>query len=131
MIDQDNSTLIVVNMPEGTSDSARSTSECLKFIEKCTGGQAVDDAAIMDTFPILFVCGSDDIPESLKPYAVEELTFSGESVLEACNNGGQTLGEILSLLDVTDVYLCGITGSFRIKDMADTLSKNSFTPHIL
>jgi len=94
-------------------------------------GQAVDDAAIMDTFPILFVCGSDDIPESLKPYAVEELTFSGESVLEACNNGGQTLGEILSLLDVTDVYLCGITGSFRIKDMADTLSKNSFTPHIL
>jgi len=131
MINQDNSTLIVVNMPEGTSDSGNSASECLKFIEKCTGVQAVDDAAIMDTYPILFVCGSDAIPEPLKPYAVEELTFSGESVLDACNNGGQTLGEILSLLDVTDVYLCGIAGSLRIKDMADTLSKNSFNPHIL
>lgn len=57
------------------------------------------------------------IHEMLGPYVQGELTFlkgcdpavEQYSGFEAKNSAGQTLGEILGLLDTTDVYVCGLS----------------------
>ena len=57
-----------------------------------------------------------EIHEPLQPYACEELTFDKGcdkaieqySGFEGMNTAEQSLGEILELLDTTDVYVCGI-----------------------
>ncbi|MBQ7811813.1 MAG: isochorismatase family protein [Bacteroidales bacterium] len=80
-----------------------------------------------------------EIHDSLKPYAVEELIFdkgcdkSKEqySGFEGVNNAGQPLGEILELLDTTDVYVCGIATEFCVRNTCEDLLKAGFKVHLL
>lgn len=80
-----------------------------------------------------------EIHDNLKPYAVEELIFdkgcdkSKEqySGFEGVNNAGQPLGEILELLDTTDVYVCGIATEFCVRNTCEDLLKAGFKVHLL
>lgn len=80
-----------------------------------------------------------DIHEDLKPYAKEELTFDKGcdrdveqySGFEGVNTAGQSLGEILELLDTTDVYVCGIATEYCVRNTCEDLLKAGFRVHLL
>ncbi len=80
-----------------------------------------------------------DIHEDLKPYAKDELTFDKGcdrdveqySGFEGVNTAGQSLGEILELLDTTDVYVCGIATEYCVRNTCEDLLKAGFRVHLL
>jgi hypothetical protein len=69
----------------------------------------------------------------------EELTFDKGcdkvveqySGFEGMNNAEQSLGEILELLDTTDVYVCGIATEYCVKNTCADLHKAGFKVHVL
>ena len=77
--------------------------------------------------------------EELKPYASKELTFDKGcersleqySGFEGINNAGQSLGEILELLDTTDIYVCGIATEYCVRNTCEDLLKAGFKVHLL
>ncbi|MBR2065163.1 MAG: isochorismatase family protein [Bacteroidales bacterium] len=80
-----------------------------------------------------------EIHKDLLPYASEELTFDKGcdkaveqySGFEGVNYAGQSLGEVLELMDTTDVYVCGIATEFCVRNTAEDLHKAGFNVHIL
>lgn len=80
-----------------------------------------------------------DIHEDLKPYAKDELTFDKGcdrdveqySGFEGVNTAGQSLREILELLDTTDVYVCGIATEYCVRNTCEDLLKAGFRVHLL
>ena len=80
-----------------------------------------------------------DIHKDLMPYVKEELTFdkgcdkSTEqySGFEGMNSAGQSLGEILELLDTTDVYVCGIATEYCVRNTCEDLLKAGFKVRLL
>ena len=72
-----------------------------------------------------------DIHASLKPYAGEELTFykgcdknqEQYSGWEGMNKAGQSVEEVLDLLDISEVYICGIATEYCVKATAEDLFK--------
>ena len=80
-----------------------------------------------------------EIQESLAPYACEELTFDKGcdktteqySGFDGLNNAEQSLGEILELLDTTDVYVCGIATEYCVRNTCEDLTKAGFNVHLL
>ena len=80
-----------------------------------------------------------EIHSDLKPYSVEELIFdkgcdkSTEqySGFDGVNDAGQSLGEILELLDTTDVYVCGIATEYCVKNTCEDILKAGFNVHLL
>ena len=80
-----------------------------------------------------------EIHEDLLPYVNEELTFDKGrdkaveqySGFEGVNEAGQSLGEILELLDATDVYVCGIATEYCVRNTCEDLLKAGFNVHLL
>lgn len=80
-----------------------------------------------------------EIHEDLMPYVTEELTFDKGcdrnveqySGFEGMNDAGQSLGEILELLDTEDVYVCGIATEFCVRNTCEDLLKAGFKVHLL
>lgn len=80
-----------------------------------------------------------EIHKDLAPYASEELTFDKGcdkeveqySGFEGTNNAGQSLGEVLELLDTTDVYVCGIATEYCVRNTCEDLLKGGFKVHLL
>ena len=93
------------------------------------------------TWPAHCVAGTrgGEIHDDLKPYVREELTFDKGcdkgteqySGIDGLNTAEQTLGEILELLDTTDVYVCGIATEFCVKNTCEDLRKAGFKVHLL
>ena len=93
------------------------------------------------TWPAHCVAGTrgGEIHDDLKPYAAEELTFDKGcskaeeqySGFEGMNNAEQTLGEILELLDTTDVYVCGIATEYCVRNTCEDLLKAGYRVHLL
>ena len=93
------------------------------------------------TWPAHCVAGTSgaEIHDELKPYAREELTFDKGcdkaveqySGFEGVNTAGQSLGEILELMDTTDVYVCGIATEFCVRNTCEDLHKAGFRVHLL
>ena len=79
------------------------------------------------------------VHEMLQPYMKEELTFykgcdrdrEQYSGFEGANKAGQSLGEILELMDIKDVYVCGIATEFCVKATCLDLEKAGFSVHLL
>lgn len=75
-----------------------------------------------------------EIHSSLAPYASEELTFlkgcsrdeEQYSGYEGRNSAGQSLGEVLELLDISDIYICGIATEYCVRNTAEDLEKAGF-----
>ncbi len=80
-----------------------------------------------------------EIHEDLQPYVNEELSFyKGEDVnleqysgFEGKNKAGQSLSEVLELLDTQDVYVCGIATEFCVMNTCVDLLKAGFNVHLL
>lgn len=80
-----------------------------------------------------------DIHEDLLPYACEELTFDKGcnrdkeeySGFAGVNSAEQSLGEILELLDTTDVYICGIATEYCVRNTAEDILKAGYRVHLL
>ena len=80
-----------------------------------------------------------EIHDALKPYVQEELTFDKGcdrtkeqySGFEGINNADQSLGEVLELLDTTDVYVCGIATEYCVRNTCEDLLKAGFKVHLL
>ena len=93
------------------------------------------------TWPSHCVAGTrgGEIHADLLPYACEELTFDKGcdkaveqySGFEGVNSAGQSLGEILELLDTTDVYVCGIATEYCVRNTCEDLLKAGFKVHLL
>lgn len=79
------------------------------------------------------------VHEMLQPYMQEELTFFKGCVpaveqysgFEAANKAGQSLGEILDLLDAENVYVCGIATEYCVRATCEDLKKAGFNVHLL
>ena len=92
-------------------------------------------------WPVHCVAGTHggDIHKDLLPYVREELTFDKGcdketeqySGFEGVNNAGQSLGEILELLDTTDVYVCGIATEYCVRNTCEDLMKAGFKVRLL
>ena len=80
-----------------------------------------------------------EVHEALRPYASEDLTFfKGEDPLqeqysgfEGRNPAGQSLGEVLELLDVKNVVVCGIATEYCVRNTAEDLLKAGFKVYVL
>ena len=145
-------------------NAQNAVSEALDFIQKHSPQTENDEAGIAGGFPILFirdhhpwdhssfkdyggiwpvhcVAGTrgGEIHDSLRPYAVEELTFDKGcdrgceqySGFDGRNSAGQSLGEILGLLDADVVYVCGIATEFCVKNTVEDLFKAGFPVCVL
>lgn len=93
------------------------------------------------TWPSHCVAGThgSEVHEDLMPYVNEELTFDKGcdknaeqySGFDGKNEAGQTLGEILELLDTTDVYVCGIATEYCVRNTCEDLLKAGLKVHLL
>ena len=93
------------------------------------------------TWPVHCVAGTHggEIHEELKPYVSEELTFDKGcdkaleqySGFDGRNSAGQSLGEILELLDVKIAYVCGIATEFCVRNTCEDLLKAGFKVKLL
>ena len=93
------------------------------------------------SWPVHCVAGTHggEIHEELAPYAKEELTFDKGcdkaveqySGFEGMNSAEQSLGEILELLDTSDVYVCGIATEYCVRNTCEDLLKAGFKVHLL
>ncbi len=80
-----------------------------------------------------------DIHKDLAPYATEDLTFfKGEnpqqeqySGFEGKNPAGQSLAEVLHLMDIRNVIICGIATEYCVRNTAEDLLKDGFNVSIL
>ena len=80
-----------------------------------------------------------DIHDDLLPYVSEELTFDKGcdkaveqySGYEGANCAGQSMGEVLELLDTTDVYVCGIATEYCVRNTCEDLLRAGFKVHLL
>lgn len=80
-----------------------------------------------------------EIHEDLIPYTSEELTFDKGcdraseqySGAEGLNTAGQSLVEILELLDTTDVYVCGIATEYCVRNTCEGIMKAGFKVRLL
>ncbi len=92
-------------------------------------------------WPVHCVDGTrgSEIHTELLPYAKEELTFNKGcdknteqySGFEGQNNAGQTLGEILEILDITDVYVAGLATEFCVRNTCESLHNAGFRVHLI
>lgn len=80
-----------------------------------------------------------EIHSDLKPYSRPELTFlKGRDPMKeqysgfgALNAGGQSLGEVLDLMDIKNVYVCGIATEYCVRNTCEDLKKAGFTLYLL
>ena len=80
-----------------------------------------------------------DVHEALAPYASEELSFyKGENPLkeqysgfEGVSQAGQSLGEVLELLEIRNVVVCGIATEYCVRNTAEDLIKAGFRVYVL
>ncbi|MBR6883711.1 MAG: isochorismatase family protein [Bacteroidales bacterium] len=80
-----------------------------------------------------------EVYETLQPYVKEDLTFfKGEdpareqySGFEGLNPAGQSLGEVLRLLDIQHVLVCGIATEYCVRNTAEDLLKDGFNVCVL
>ncbi len=93
------------------------------------------------TWPVHCVAGTrgGEIHKDLQPYVSEELTFDKGcdrsceqySGFEGRNGAGQSLGEILELLDVSTVNVCGIATEYCVRNTCEDLLKAGFKVKLL
>lgn len=80
-----------------------------------------------------------EIHKDLLPYVCEELVFDKGctkeveqySGFEGINSAEQSLQEILELLDVSDVYVCGIATEYCVRNTCEDLKKAGFNVRLL
>lgn len=80
-----------------------------------------------------------EIHEKLLPFVNEDLTFDKGcdraveqySGFDGRNAAGQPLGEVLSLMDINTVYVCGIATEYCVRSTCEDLLKAGFKVQLL
>ena len=80
-----------------------------------------------------------EIHEKLLPFVNEDLTFNKGcdraveqySGFDGRNAAGQPLGEVLSLMDIKTVYVCGIATEYCVRSTCEDLLKAGFKVQLL
>ena len=80
-----------------------------------------------------------EIHEKLLPFVNEDLTFDKGcnraveqySGFDGRNAAGQPLGEVLSLMDIKTVYVCGIATEYCVRSTCEDLLKAGFKVQLL
>ena len=80
-----------------------------------------------------------EIHEKLLPFVNEDLTFykgcdravEQYSGFDGRNPAGQPLGEVLSLMDIKTVYVCGIATEYCVRSTCEDLLKAGFKVQLL
>ncbi|MDD6365209.1 MAG: isochorismatase family protein [Bacteroidales bacterium] len=80
-----------------------------------------------------------EIHEALRCFVDEDLTFDKGcdrnmeqySGIDGRNAAGQSLGEILEMMDTKNVYVCGIATEYCVRNTCEDLLKAGFTVHVL
>lgn len=80
-----------------------------------------------------------EIHEALAGFVDEDLTFDKGcdkaveqySGFDGVNGAGQSLGEILELMDTKNVYVCGIATEYCVRNTCEDLLKAGYTVHLL
>lgn len=80
-----------------------------------------------------------EIHEKLLPFVNEDLTFDKGcdraveqySGFDGRNPAGQPLGEVLSLMDIKTVYVCGIASEYCVRSTCEDLLKAGFKVQLL
>lgn len=80
-----------------------------------------------------------EVHESLQKFMAEELTFDKGcnkeeeqySGFDGRNAAGQSLAEVLELLEVKDVYVVGIATEYCVRNTAEDLQKAGFGVHLI
>ncbi len=120
----------------------------LKAIDKLTAGTDADETGVVSTYPILFIrdhhpadhCSFAEQGGPWPPHCVQgTLTFfKGEdptqeqySGFEGMNAAGQSLAEVLKLLDIKNVLVCGIATEYCVRNTAEDLLKDGFAVYVL
>ena len=93
------------------------------------------------TWPVHCVAGTHggEIHEKLKPYADEDLTFDKGcdktveqySGFDGVNTAAQSLGEVVSMLEPENVFVCGIATEFCVRNTCEDLKKAGFNVILL
>lgn len=93
------------------------------------------------TWPSHCVAGTRgaEIHADLLPFVNEDLVFDKGcdkaveqySGFDGCSQAGQSLGEVLELLGITDTYVCGIASEFCVYNTAKDLLKGGFNVHVV
>lgn len=80
-----------------------------------------------------------DVHEALAKYVDEDLTFDKGcdkaveqySGYDGVNEAGQSLGEILEMMDTRNVYVCGIATEYCVRNTCEDLLKAGYKVHLL
>lgn len=98
-------------------------------------------AANGGTWPVHCVEGTHGamIHKDLMPYVSEEMVFckgcsadcEQYSGHDGLNGAGQSMGEILDLMEISDVFVCGIATEFCVRNTAEDLLKAGFRVHLM
>ena len=80
-----------------------------------------------------------EIAEVLAPYASEEFTFykgfekdkEQYSGFESINEAGQSLYDVMDIMDIKNVYVCGIATEYCVKNTCMDLLKAGYTVWLL
>ena len=124
--------LIAVNMDEGYTpceNAETAIGNSLEFIEKIDPIEQDTEEVIYGTFPILLV---GKYGTQLEAYAQEGMSFQLHDTLSASTNeAGQSLEEVLDLLDIHNVYLCGLCTEQELRQLCTSLSQIKIRPYLL
>lgn len=111
------------------------------FIRDCHPADHCSFKANGGEWPVHCVKGTHggDIHEKLRPFVEEGLEFfkgtdpaeEQYSGFEGLNEAGQSLAEVLEILDCSDVYVCGIATEFCVKNTVLDLLKAGFRVTVL
>ena len=124
--------LIAVNLKEDNKaceNAGTAIENSLNFLQKIDPVDQDTEEVIFGTFPVLVVGNYD---EALEAYATEGMIFQlAEDVLASENEAGQSLAEVLELLDIRNAYVCGMSAEKEIRQLCGGLSQNHIRPHLL
>lgn len=111
------------------------------FTRDCHPADHCSFTANGGTWPVHCVDGQrgSKIHSALASYINEDLVFckgcnknaEQYSGFEGCNAAGQSMAEVLELMEITDVYVCGIATEFCVKNTAEDLLKAGMKVHIV
>lgn len=119
------SAIVVVNMHCDLS-SEEAAAKAVRFIDANAGSEGDKDEEILDTVPVLFLTDGK-LTGELDSYVNEDLCFGkAASGMGAVNEAGQSLGEVLDLLDVKSVYVAVVGPDGCAGELCESLRKAGF-----
>lgn len=90
---------------------------------------------IRGSFPVLVArSGKDDFSDEFRPFADDDLVFccgNPDSVLDWNNEAGQSISDVLEILEIKNVFICGNRKDSHVSEAGDNLSAAGINVYFL